>query len=78
MFNKRTTPAVKAGSCGKTEKLSQPHPREYREKQGRFVPGNEKRDIVGLGGVADRPRVRMSEPRWYKSRATGTTVETAF
>jgi hypothetical protein len=78
MFNKRTIPAVNAGSCRKTKKVSRPRLPEYCEKQGRLVPGNEKRDIVGHGGAADPPRVRMSEPRWCKSRAMGMTVATAF
>jgi hypothetical protein len=78
MFNKRTIPAVNAGSCGRTKKVSRPRLREYREKQGRLVPGNEKRDNVGHGGVADPPRVRMSEPRWCKSRAMETTMAMAF
>lgn len=78
IFNKRTIPAVNAGSCGRTKKVSRPRLREYHEKQGKLVPGNEKRGIVGHGGVVDPPRARMSEPRWCISRAMGTTVATAF
>ncbi len=58
IFNKRTMTAVNAGSC--EEKVS--YVLDCHGKQG-GVPGNAKRGIVGHGGAADPPRVRMSEPR---------------
>ena len=49
----------------------------YGRQRGWCVPGNAKKDIVGNGGVADPPRVRMSELHWYKLRAMGTKEATA-
>ena len=58
IINKRTMPAVNAGSC--EENVS--YVLDCYGKQG-GVPANAKRDIVGHGGAADLPRVRTSEPR---------------
>jgi hypothetical protein len=75
IFNKRTMPAVNAGSCGGK---SQPNILGcYGRQRGWCVPGNVKKDIVGNGGVVDPPRVRMSVPRWYKLRVMGTKGATA-